>query len=106
MIRGSCLCGSVRYEIRGALARATNCHCSQCRKAHGAAFGTYARVNWVDFTLIAGEAEIGSYQSSPGVRRTFCKTVRLHPAIHPRVEAREFLFHSSSLSGSVQQRPR
>lgn len=73
MIRGSCLCGSVRYEIRGALARATNCHCSQCRKAHGAAFGTYARVNWVDFSLIAGEAEIGSYQSSPGVRRTFCK---------------------------------
>jgi hypothetical protein len=73
MIRGSCLCGSVRYEVRGALGLATHCHCSQCRKAHGAAFGTYARVDWADFRLISGETEIGSWRSSPEVRRTFCK---------------------------------
>ena len=73
MLRGSCLCGSVRYEIRGAPGRITHCHCSQCRKAHGAAFGTYARVDWADFTLVSGQSDIGSYPSSPGVRRTFCK---------------------------------
>ena len=73
MIRGSCLCGNVRYEITGPLGRISHCHCLQCRKAHGAAFGTYARVNWADFSLVAGESDIGSYQSSPGVLRTFCK---------------------------------
>lgn len=72
MVRGSCLCGSVRYEIRGPLGRITHCHCSMCRRAHGAAFGSYARVNWADFTWLSGESEVASFQSSPGVRRTFC----------------------------------
>jgi len=74
MIRGSCLCGNVRYEIRGALGRVTHCHCSRCRKAHGAAFGTYGRVNRADFTLTSGESDIASYRSSPDVLRTFCKS--------------------------------
>jgi len=33
MLKGSCLCGSVRYEIDGPLDGAMNCHCSMCRKA-------------------------------------------------------------------------
>lgn len=72
MIQGSCLCGKVRYEIDGSLSRVSHCHCSQCRKAHGAAFGTYARVERADFKLLSGERDIVSYSSSPGVQRTFC----------------------------------
>ncbi len=73
MLRGSCLCGSVRYEISGALGPMTHCHCSQCRKAHGAAFGTYARITTSHFTFTAGTQAIASYRSSPDVRRTFCR---------------------------------
>ena len=73
MVRGSCLCGSVRYEIRGPLGRITHCHCSMCRRAHGAAFGSYARINWADFSWLSGETEVASFQSSPGVSRTFCR---------------------------------
>jgi hypothetical protein len=73
MIRGSCLCGSIRYEVRGLLGPATHCHCSMCRKAHGAAFGTYARVQKVDFVLVSGAEDIASYLSSPEVTRTFCR---------------------------------
>ncbi len=73
MIRGSCLCGSIRYEIRGPLGPASHCHCSMCRKAHGAAFGTYARVQQVDFVLLSGAEDIASYPSSPGIARTFCR---------------------------------
>jgi hypothetical protein len=72
MIRGSCLCGSVRYEIRGEPGPIVFCHCSQCRKMHGAAFGTYFRVNRADFTLVSGEADIMSFRSSDDVLRTFC----------------------------------
>ena len=73
MIRGSCLCGSVRYEIRGPLGRVTHCHCSMCRKVHGAAFGTYARVNDAEFAWTQGEGDIATYRSSQDVQRTFCR---------------------------------
>lgn len=72
MIRASCLCGGVRFEISGALGRASHCHCTMCRKAHGAAFGSYARVRSDDIRIAAGADLIASYPSSPGVARTFC----------------------------------
>lgn len=73
MIRGSCLCGSVRYEVRGSVGRVNHCHCTMCRKAHGAAFATYGHVKMEGFVLVSGENDVGSYQSSPEVTRTFCK---------------------------------
>jgi hypothetical protein len=72
MIRGSCLCGKVKYEVSGALSHVTHCHCSRCRKAHGAAFGTYARVKADDFRFVEGESVVSKYASSEGVVRTFC----------------------------------
>jgi hypothetical protein len=44
-----------------------------CRKAHGAAFATYGRVERSDFALISGADDIASFRSSDGVVRTFCK---------------------------------
>jgi len=73
MIRGGCLCGSIRYEVRGPVGRVNNCHCIMCRKAHGAAFVTYGRVKAEDFVLLSGADDLGSYQSSEPVTRTFCK---------------------------------
>ncbi|MEJ2132730.1 MAG: GFA family protein [Gammaproteobacteria bacterium] len=71
-IRGSCLCGEVRYEIDGEMGRMGHCHCSMCRKAHGAAFGTYGVVDKDRFRFVAGEDLVTSYASSPDVNRTFC----------------------------------
>jgi hypothetical protein len=73
-IRGSCLCGAVRFEIRGPLGAMSHCHCAMCRKAHGAAFGTYSTVKRSDFALLSGADSIVSYRSSPTVTRTFCRT--------------------------------
>jgi hypothetical protein len=73
VLRGSCLCGGVRYEIAGLLAGALNCHCSMCRKAHGAAFRTRAAVRVADFRWLAGEGLLTHYESSPGEYRTFCR---------------------------------
>jgi hypothetical protein len=73
MLRGSCLCGGVRYEIAGPLTGARNCHCSICRKAHGAAFRSRASVNAADFRWVQGEDLITWYASSPGNYRGFCR---------------------------------
>jgi len=42
-IHGSCLCGGVEFEIDGPLTAPLNCHCSLCRKQHGAAFRSRMR---------------------------------------------------------------
>ena len=44
VLHGSCLCRGVRFEITGPLIAPSNCHCSICRKQHGAAFWSRARV--------------------------------------------------------------
>jgi hypothetical protein len=35
MLKGSCLCGAVKYEVTGEPKRFYHCHCSRCRKATG-----------------------------------------------------------------------
>jgi hypothetical protein len=40
--RGGCLCGSVRYEVRGEPLRVGLCHCADCRKESGSSFVAFA----------------------------------------------------------------
>ena len=72
-LRGSCLCHGVRFEITGPLISPSNCHCSMCRKQHGAAFRSRARVQISDFKWIQREDLVTFYESSPGSYRGFCR---------------------------------
>jgi hypothetical protein len=71
-IHGSCLCGGVRYEIARVPSRMTHCHCSQCRKGHGAAFATYAQIASADLRFTSGGELIRRFRSSADVHRSFC----------------------------------
>ena len=72
VLRGSCLCGGIRYEIEGDLGPIVCCHCSMCRKAQGTAFAANAPVETARFRLVAGEELLRTYASSPGKVRCFC----------------------------------
>ncbi len=72
MTEGGCLCGEVRYEIRAEPRSMTHCHCSMCRKAHGAAFATFIEVARGDLRYTRGEDSLERYESSAGSRRPFC----------------------------------
>jgi len=72
-VKGSCLCGGIRYEVDGALGTVVNCHCSICRKATGAAFRTRAAVAVSAFRWLSGEDLVSRYDSSPVETRTFCR---------------------------------
>ena len=72
MLRGSCACGQVTYEIRGELiGPITYCHCWRCRKHSGSSFGTTVGVRAANFVVVSGEELLSSWESSPGVRRFF-----------------------------------
>ena len=72
LINGACLCGAIRYEIDAPLRDAGHCHCVMCRKAHGAAFATYASVDPANFGWTAGEHLVSFYESSQNAGRVFC----------------------------------
>lgn len=39
--QGGCICGAVRFEVRGAPIKVGLCHCTMCRKESGSMFVTY-----------------------------------------------------------------
>ena len=72
MLTGSCLCGAIHYAIEGRIGPVVNCHCSQCRKASGAAFASNASVPRDAFRFLSGRSSVREYESSPGHWRAFC----------------------------------
>lgn len=74
MYQGQCLCGAVRYEVAGPFASMMNCHCSMCRKHHGAPFATFVSAPLPGFRWLAGEDNVAKYQTPSGGTRSFCAT--------------------------------
>ncbi|MZI93064.1 GFA family protein [Vibrio sp. CAIM 722] len=68
--KGSCLCGQVTFETSGFKDHIANCHCSMCRKFHGAAFGTLSKVK--NLTWLSGQELLKDYVAPNGTIRTFC----------------------------------
>jgi hypothetical protein len=71
-LTGRCLCEAIVYEINGKLGPIVNCHCSKCRRWHGAAFRTRAAVPVKNFKWVKGEEYLSYYPSSEHVTKTFC----------------------------------
>lgn len=70
MYKGSCLCGSVQFEVTGKLGSGELCHCYQCRKWTGHVLASTEVER--DALRISGAQKIKWFQSSKKVRRGFC----------------------------------
>jgi len=68
--KGSCLCGAVRFSVKGFSRQAAHCHCSMCRKFHGAAFATLVEVS--DLIWLSGSDYLKDFEAPNGTTRTFC----------------------------------
>ncbi|PYS95038.1 MAG: GFA family protein [Acidobacteria bacterium] len=84
---GSCCCGRVRFRVTGPFGTFSHCHCTDCRKSHGAAFASYIGVARARFTFLEGESEVAGFTAETGTRREFCRHC------------------GSSLTGSVTSEP-
>lgn len=73
-ISGSCLCGSVKYEIVGQTRSFFHCHCKRCRKASGTGHASNLIVKPVSADWMQGKDLISEFPV-PGAKRfktVFC----------------------------------
>lgn len=70
MHKGSCLCGAVTFQLSGALAPPSVCHCRMCRKMSGHAWAsTHVPQSALE---LSGQDSLIWYRASVNARRGFC----------------------------------
>ena len=85
---GGCQCGSVRYRIEGPALGLAVCHCTECQRQSGSAFGMSLAVAADSFRLLSGELKTFTVVCDSGrsKRCAFCPDcgTRIH---HQIIEA-------------------
>ena len=71
-VQGSCFCGNVKFVVEAPTLFCAHCHCSMCRRSHGAGFVTWFGVPYEQFSILSREQSLVHFQSSSHGRRGFC----------------------------------
>lgn len=91
-LRGGCLCGAIRYEVRTRPFMVYMCHCTDCQRRSGAAFCMGMPMARDGFALIAGEPERVECTTPSQTIHNHCPVcrVRTHsePQAYPIVNVR------------------
>ena len=61
LLTGTCVCGNVEYQVADEFRYALICHCSQCRRATGAANKPFAGIEREKLVLIRGGDRVFRY---------------------------------------------
>lgn len=72
--KGSCLCGTVKFETRGPIKGIGSCHCSKCRKVSGTNGNAVFLVASNDFAWIEGQQNTLEFAFPNGWGVTRCDT--------------------------------
>ena len=72
-VGGGCLCGAIRFTVTTPTLFCGHCHCTMCRRNHGAAYVTWLAVARSQLSIDSGSAELTRYQSSEHGTRSFCR---------------------------------
>ncbi len=73
IVKGSCFCEAVAFEIELPTVFCGHCHCSMCRRPHGASFVTWTAVPPERLRITQGAGDIAVYRSSENGTRQFCR---------------------------------
>jgi hypothetical protein len=73
-LQGSCLCGSVRFEVTEPFEAVSQCHCTSCKKLSGGVGTVSGRVGTDAIRILDGEELLRSFQPDEGSAKTFCST--------------------------------
>lgn len=71
-IRGSCLCGGVRFELDEPFTSVVQCHCTNCKKISGGTGTVNGRAPTSVIRILSGEELLHTFQPAEGTAKTFC----------------------------------
>ncbi len=95
MLKGSCHCGTVHFEVDGGIEEYRRCNCSICRRK-GAIMVTARKE---DFRLVAGADNLSLYQwNTNTARHYFCRTCGIYTH-HWRRSAPQYGFNLGCIEG-------
>jgi hypothetical protein len=72
-LRGSCLCGLVTYEVPDSFEYSLYCHCSNCRRATGAAAKPFAGIKSERLRFVSGGDHVMRYGSGGPNHNAHCE---------------------------------
>ncbi len=103
IVTGSCFCGAVKFEIELPTLFCGHCHCSMCRRPHGASFVTWTGVPPERFRITAGEQDIARFGSSEKGTRSFCRNCGSQMFCQTEPEVIDIAL--AALHGKIDRRP-
>lgn len=72
-LHGTCLCGSVRFEVDASPEALRYCHCASCKKLSGGAGTVNFGVPPSAIRIVEGEELLQSFTPEGGSAKTFCR---------------------------------
>lgn len=105
-LAGGCLCGAVRYEVRGEPRHFYHCHCRRCRKSSGTGHATNLMLGAATLVFTAGETLLRRYKVPDAERftRQFCSVCGSSVArVAPEIGM--VIVPAGSLDGPLPVRP-
>jgi hypothetical protein len=97
LLRGSCHCGTVKFEVRTAVVPAARCNCSLCRRKGALMTPPFAAG---ELKILSGEESLTLYQFNTRVaKHYFCKHCGIYPFHQTRKDAQLWRVNIGCLEG-------
>ncbi len=104
--KGTCLCGSISFEVDEIRPQMGHCHCTMCRKFHGAAFATFGEALVEHFRWLSGEHLLKTYVAENGTQRQFCENCGSSLRFIPANDTSKFVeFSLGALDSDIPLKP-
>ncbi|GAC16212.1 GFA family protein [Aliiglaciecola lipolytica] len=103
--QGSCLCGSVKFELSGDFQSFFLCHCTRCQKDTGSAHAANLFARGSTLTWLQGESDVNTYNYPNSLHaKSFCQ--KCGSALPTRAESIDsIVVPAGSLDSSVPMTP-
>jgi hypothetical protein len=104
-VKGNCLCGGVAFTVTLPSKWCAHCHCTLCRKAHGAGYVTWVGFEQDRVRFDVGTGQLEWYESSAGAQRGFCRRCGSTMFFKSERWAGELHIAVGSLDGELDRQP-